>query len=118
MNMNRITMTSRELDEWKNGWPAEVAKLGTFKKDGVTISAHLTYDGHPLFVTFAYKNARGVLHPDNGYLGPQPGGKDYYPLVRVSPSFSSDSRFTPTVAPELPTIAEAIIQSWNKFIAG
>lgn len=64
---------------------------------------------------FAYGNARGLIFPDNGYWGPQADGKDYYLLWRLSPHYSSELRFSPTVSPNLESAAQEIRRTWDLF---
>jgi len=119
-----IIMNKKELFDWQHsGWKKDMQFIGVYKYNEVTIAPYLIHDNVSdkmtvLYVTFNYKNMRGLLHEDNGYLGPQPDGKDFYPLIRVSPSLSDDCRFNPTVEPNLTTIASAIINVWNDFIKG
>jgi len=114
--MNHIPMTRDELRAWQQSWD----RSGTsYAKDGVRIDPYLGgYEHKPMFMVFRYKNMTGVLHADNGYLGPQPDGKDYYPLVRVSPSLSDEGRFNPTVTPQMDAIVAAIIKVWDDFTKG
>ena len=108
-----MNMTGAELVAWRRSWDHD----GTvYEKDGVRIGSYIGgYEHKPMFRVFSYKNMSGCLHADNGYLGPQPDGKDYYPLVRISPTLSQDSRFNPAVPPQMEIIAAAIIKVWRDF---
>lgn len=108
-------MTLNELRAWQHEWETGDQ---SFSRDGVQIYPYRGgSENKPVFRVFTYKKMRGVLHADNGYLGPQPDGRDYYPLVCVAPSLSQESRFNPCVSPDMETIAAAIINVWNDFIA-
>jgi hypothetical protein len=112
--MNR--MTRAELLQWQYDWGHRGT---TFDKDGVSIYPYMgSVSDETLFMCFRYKNMSGVLHPDNGYRGPQPDGRDYYPLVRVSPSLSTNLRYHPACDPDMDTIAATIVAVWKDFIEG
>lgn len=65
---------------------------------------------------FKYKNATGMIRPDNGYLGQQPDKKNYYLLWKLSCQFSQNLKFNPSFQPNLQSAAQAVINSWNDFI--
>ncbi len=108
-----MNLTRKELEAWKEQWERGGT---TYTKDNVHIYPYRSSDGKPLFTLFKYGNLRGILHPDNGYLGNQPDGKDYYPLVRISLSLTDESRFNPTVEPNLDGIVKAIINLCNNYV--
>ena len=101
-------MTEKELADWKKNWVAEFIQ-GPVEVDGVC------FGRFALSVSFRYKNASGLIFPDNGYLGPQPDGKNYYPLLRLSCRYSDECRFNPTVEPDIRSVAAAIKKSWDDF---
>ena len=107
------TMTRQELQEWKNtGWISSIMCSIPTTIDGV----HFSFSAVSL--QWSYKNGSGLVFTDNGYLGECKGGKNYYPLVRLSCSYSQNTRFNPTCTPDLQAIAEAIRLSWANFCNG
>ncbi len=106
-----MNLTRQELREWQyDGFVNSIkGQLPSFIDDvGFCLTTTNT-------LSFRYKNGSGLVFPDNGYLGEQPGGKNYYPLVRLSPSYSEDCRFAVTCEPHLNIIAASIKESWRKF---
>ncbi len=53
--------------------------------------------------------------PDNGYLGEQPDGRNYYLLWKLSCRYSDECRFNPSFAPDLHAAAAAVTVSWREF---
>ena len=98
-------MTGKELKDWKFNYVDEILPKNVIV-DGVS----LTRTG-PRCIAFRYGNAKGLVFADNGYNG----GDSYYPLCRISPSYSDESRFTPTCEPNVGAIAKAVKESWEKF---
>lgn len=66
-------------------------------------------------ISFRYKNATGLIHPDNGYNGKTESGKDYYLLWTLSCNYSNDMKYNPSFSPDLESAAEAVINSWEQF---
>lgn len=110
MSTQRI-MTQKELSDWRHGeWVAEFSSVLPVQVDGVWFGRSV------LSVSFRYKNSQGLIFPDNGYLGPQPDGKDYYPLLKLSCRHSDECRFNPSgIPPDIHSVAEAIKKSWEDF---
>ena len=66
-------------------------------------------------IQFRYKNASGLIFTDNGYVGEQLDGKNYYLLWKLSCKYSNDSKFNPSFSPDLQSAASAVISSWKLF---
>jgi hypothetical protein len=81
-----------------------------------TINEVTFYDAKAGCLGFRYKNARGLIFVDNGYLGRTENGEDYYLLWRLSCSYSEECKYNPTFEPNLSSASAAVIASWNKFI--
>jgi hypothetical protein len=83
----------------------------------VTIRGVSIYDpGYgPGTLAFVYGNSRGLIFTSNGYLGPQPGDKNYYLLWKLSCQYSNDIRFNQSFEPNLDAAADAVIASWELF---
>lgn len=99
---------------------AELREAQASMKDGlslpVTINGVTIFDAKILnSLGFRYGNASGLIFTDNGYLGSQPGGKNYYLLWKLSCRYSDECRFNPSFEPNLDAAASAVIESWNLF---
>ena len=102
-------LTNEALREWKRNYAQILLPNGPVTIDGVCFSEF--YSG----IRFRYGNATGLIFADNGYLGQQLDGKNYYPMVRLSARYSDECKFNPTCEPELQSIAAAVKDSWRKF---
>ncbi len=109
--MNSAHPTHAELREWQHTGFITAVKTRLPATIG-EVRLYLSFNGS---LAFSYKNARGLVFPDNGYLGPRPDGRDYYPLLRLSPGYSDDLRFGGTCQPTLEAVAAAVKESWRKF---
>lgn len=103
-----IIMNRDELEKAKNDFTDSVLGEGNTSQ---TIDGVLLYRGI-LHISFCYRNARGMVLPDNGYNG----GDSYYLLARISPDFSQDGKYHISCEPNVQAIAAAVKESWNKFI--
>jgi len=99
------------VDDWRNTGFLSVFPVLPITINEVTFSKFLDH-----CVVYRYKNASGFIRPTNGYNGPTKDGNDYYPLLVVHPSYSEDSRFSPTCQPDANSASSAVIESWNRFI--
>lgn len=107
------TMTRQELAEWEyTGWIDSIRASLPTVIDGVDFSIFVNS------LQWSYKNGSGLVFTGNGYLGECKGGKNYYPLVHLSCSYSQNTRFNPTCTPDLQAIADAIRLSWENFCNG
>ena len=102
-------LTKEELNAWNETWIDDL-----LKGQDVTIQ-DVTFRKYLYSIKFYYKNASGLLFPDNGYNGQTEDKRDYYPLVRLSCRYSQDMRYNPAVEPNLNVIASAIRKSWEDF---
>jgi len=75
------------------------------------------FGDNQIYISFSFKNSRGLIFPDNGYFGRTDNGLDYYPLIRVSCQHSQECRFNPTCKPNLEAVANGIKEAWLKFIS-
>jgi hypothetical protein len=108
-------LTIEELRTWLLSCAKTLLPQGHVEIRGV----HLSPTGCGS-IKFSYKDGRctGLAFPDNGYLGKNKDGKDYYPLLRLSCRYSKDSRYNPgDIQPDLESLVSAILQSWKDFTA-
>jgi hypothetical protein len=66
-------------------------------------------------LAYRYKNAEGLIFPDNGYCGYIKGEQFFNPLFRVAPHYSNEHKFNPTCEPTLEAAASAVLASWELF---
>jgi len=102
-------LTSEELKEWENNYTQILLPNGPVTVDGVCFSEFYSS------IKFRYGNATGLIFKSNGYLGQQPDGKNYYPMVRLSARYSNECKFNPICEPNLAAMAAAVKESWRKF---
>lgn len=105
-----MNLTSDELRSWRNTYADTLLSSQRIEMDDVIFSKTGTGS-----IAFHYKNGHGLVFSDNGYLGEQPDGRNYYPLLKLSVSYSQESRFNPSFEPNLAAAVSAIKQSWDKF---
>ena len=103
-------LTRSELNDWRSTYADTL--MPEKYMDINDVSFHKTDTG---CIGFNYKNARGLIFPDNGYLGEQPDGRNYYPLLKLSVSYSQECKFNPSFPPNLASAVSAIMQSWKLF---
>jgi hypothetical protein len=108
-------MTSREIKLWNIDGYRKYLRIQY--KFPVTINGVTFYD-ESILISFRYKNCRGLIHPTNGYIGEQEDKKNYYPLLKVSMSFSSEMKYNPTFSPSLDVASSEIKESWKLFTQG
>ena len=110
-------ITWQELRDWQDGGFYEsVRSRLPIEIDGVRLWQFL--DGYQAgTLSFCYKNGSGLIQHSNGYAGEQPGGKNYWPRLKVSPRYSQADCFCPTCEPTLEAAAAAIRASWESFIS-
>lgn len=101
-------LTQGELQAWKESFPQVLEDQLPCVIHGVHLAINTSGA-----LSFCYKNASGLVFADNGYLGEN----QYYPLLRLSPAYTSDSKYALTCKPELAEVAQAVINSWAKFTA-
>lgn len=106
-----ITMTRTELQTWKQNYVKEV--LGG--KPYIEINGVYIGRSRTNCLTFSFKKAQGLVFADNGYLGPQKDGKDYYPQVKLSPFYTNEAGYCPSCDPTPEAIASAVKESWKSF---
>jgi hypothetical protein len=113
--MNRQLMTQQQFIGWKyHGWLDELKMLHKFPVTILNVQFCLEFNGSG--VSFRYGNhCSGLIFPDNGYLGPQSDGKDFYPLLKLSSSYSQECKFNRSTEPNLEAVTKEVIDSWNEF---
>lgn len=108
--INKSPLSSSELHDLRFDWTKYL--LGD-SKHVVVNGVHFTkfYPTPESTLCFSYKNASGLIHPDNGYIR----NGEYYFMVDIHPSYSNEAQYGGTCMPNLKEMAKEIKESWKSF---
>jgi len=107
-------LNSEELRHWQHHFAEDLLRVGVrVEIDGVTIAR----DNVGVSFSYKFSKCRGLVFAYSRMSDYEDDTQLYERALRLSPSFSNECRYCPTLNPNLQDIAGAVRKIWADFIS-